>query len=912
MSRKIIFQHSRALGDCLMFTAGIRDFKLMFPDIEICADSNYATLFENNPYCSWELIDQWEEQKAGVKDHGIEYYRVGYPNIGNSNNASSHFAQGFLWDMIAIADAFTPLPSKAFPGQRMTVGEFTSAYANGEVGDPPLFKEKGPDEKRPKDSPYGDDFTYFEQLQAEYKHFCKKYTRLRGDIHLSEEEKKYNLIKEAYGIDNYWVVAPGGKRDCTSKMWDWRRFQDVVDHFAGSIQFVTIGRSDHLITRLEGVIDLTDKFNGDIRGLVPLCYHANGGVGGVTFLLHMMGCLPNKYGDYSKPFICFVGGREPLTFTTYNQVHSLHASGIYSCCATGGCWTSRVKPLMKDPKLNKNLCAKPVKLDGQYLQECMHNITSADVIRLFERIYAGDIYQSLRPVTRPIKSKITIQVKEAKVFCKKIGCGEEAIEGEKYCQGCTQSQLTSKIEAEKVEQKGRGKIIRQFKNEDPPVIGTMAEVPESDVVNKKYLREQENTAEREAEPPSTGNVEKMNAPLTVPELCSSGMSDVIPRPETSTLAAKKNKEINVLASLHSEGGGEQSTLKIVDVLSQGGWKVNLIPWANVSKKLDKRFAPDVVNHKYIGDINDSPRPDFEALAATITPGTPVLFYANDQIWDFCKYAQPLVEACSALVVCINWANGDLPKWHWLSKSSKLKAVIFHCEEKRQEFDRDAFGFFDTARVVLFGAIELERYLQVQPLPREDEEPLRVMKHCVADERKYVTSETQPGGDKKHVWQNHFWKDTDMDLYTKLLKKFKDKIVYEFMAAPDEIKKYFKDDERMRFYNWNELPVDEFLARGHVYFYRTSNQWRDNYPRVVAEALAAGLPVLSEPRDGTKDRIQHGDTGFYCCHYDEVELHLGTFLRKEGLRQAMGLEAKRWAENNLNPKAWVSVIDELLL
>ena len=263
-------------------------------------------------------------------------------------------------------------------------------------------------------------------------------------------------------------------------------------------------------------------------------------------------------------------------------------------------------------------------------------------------------------------------------------------------------------------------------------------------------------------------------------------------------------------------------------------------------------------------------------------------------------------------MCVNWANGDLPRWHWLNKSGKLRAVIFHNDEKRQEFERDRFGFFETQLVVLFGAIDLEKYLRVQPLPREKGQPLVVLKHCVADNRKYVTSETQPGGDKKHVWQEHFWKDTDMDLYSKLLKKFEKKIRFEFMTAPKEIREFFKDEKRMVFHEWDAMPVDTFLSRGHAYFYRTSNHWRDNYPRVVAEALAAGLPVISEPRDGTKDRIQHGDTGFYCCHYDEIELHLGALERKEDLRQAMGLAAKKWAKENLDPKAWVSVLGELLL
>ena len=129
--RKIVFSHQRALGDALMFTAGIRDFKLAFPSIDICADCNFHDFFANNPYVNWDLIDEWEEQKAGKADHGIEYYRVGYPNINNSNNASSHFSQGFFWDMVAIADRYEPLPSKAFPGEDMQVGELTAMYANG-------------------------------------------------------------------------------------------------------------------------------------------------------------------------------------------------------------------------------------------------------------------------------------------------------------------------------------------------------------------------------------------------------------------------------------------------------------------------------------------------------------------------------------------------------------------------------------------------------------------------------------------------------------------------------------------------------------------------------------------------------------------------------------------------------------
>ena len=64
-------------------------------------------------------------------------------------------------------------------------------------------------------------------------------------ILLAEQDK--NLIRNVYGLDTYWVIAPGGKRDCTTKVWDWRKFQKVVDYFKGKIKFIVIGKSDLLI-----------------------------------------------------------------------------------------------------------------------------------------------------------------------------------------------------------------------------------------------------------------------------------------------------------------------------------------------------------------------------------------------------------------------------------------------------------------------------------------------------------------------------------------------------------------------------------------------------------------------------------------------------------------------------------------
>ena len=70
-----------------------------------------------------------------------------------------------------------------------------------------------------------------------------KVQKLAGDIYLSEEEKGwyseiYNYCRQEIP---YWIVCSGGKFDIPIKWWDHRRFQGVVDHFRGRIQFVQVG-----------------------------------------------------------------------------------------------------------------------------------------------------------------------------------------------------------------------------------------------------------------------------------------------------------------------------------------------------------------------------------------------------------------------------------------------------------------------------------------------------------------------------------------------------------------------------------------------------------------------------------------------------------------------------------------------
>lgn len=745
MTRKIVFKHNRALGDALMFTSGVRDFKLLFPDIEINVESNFPELWYGNPFINKDIKKD---------DEDVEFYRVGYPTINNCNNSSIHFTQSFLLDMIAIADNHKSLG--------MSIGEFASAFANGAIGDPPLYR----DEKEP-----------FASLREKYKDFNKLFGRQRPDIYMTEDEMSHDIVRESFGDCKYWVIAPGGKSDCTCKVWDWRRFQDVIEHFDGMLKFVVIGRSDHIVEKLDNVIDLTDKFNKDIRGLFSLLYNAEGCVSGVTFLMHLAAGMPPKIKRERKPCVAIYGGREPTSFTAYCNHQILHTNGVFTCCDNGGCWQSRIIPLPKKKDGNKRLCHKVIKDDGRSTQECMNSITAQDVIRAIDKYYDGDIYTYMK--SKPKKKK---------------------------------------------------KAFNETK--------------------------------------TAGSVSSMSY-----------------------------KEINVLASLRSKGGGEQSACKIVELLRKAGWTVNFYPWADVHPIYDKKKLG-------IEDFSFH-----SGMKSKMKKELPLLFYANDQINPFCREAQDLVNKSSRVIIGINYINGDLPKCSWLSKTGKLKGVIFQNTEKKNEFERDRIGFEDTKQVVLYGAINLDSFLEVCTKPREKDDPCIILKHCMADSRKWSAESEVGHGSKIHLWQKNIYKESDVKFYGRLLKNTKN-TKFEFMEAHKELAEAYKDEPRMVFHKFNAMPVEEFLSRGHIYLYRTANSWRDQLPRVMVEAMAAGLPILGEPRDGPMDRIVHGRNGFYCIDYDAFLYGVKILQRKEKLRQDMGVFAKEWAKNNYDPREWVKVLDEL--
>jgi hypothetical protein len=206
-------------------------------------------------------------------------------------------------------------------------------------------------------------------------------TDFRGDIHLSAEEcDQGSWLARLTGHEiPYWILNAGGKHDCTVKWWNPVRFQAVVDHFKGRIQFVQVGRMEDWHPRLRGVIDLRGRTR--VRDLVRLVHHADGVVCGVTALMHLAAAVPRPASARgARPCVVIAGGREPPHWETYPGHQFIHTIGALNCCASTGCWTSRTRALGDGKDAPERLC---VDVRGEW-PACMDLITAEEVIRRIE------------------------------------------------------------------------------------------------------------------------------------------------------------------------------------------------------------------------------------------------------------------------------------------------------------------------------------------------------------------------------------------------------------------------------------------------------------------------------------------------------------------------------------------------
>lgn len=111
--------------------------------------------------------------------------------------------------------------------------------------------------------------------------------------------------------------------------------------------------------------------------------------------------------------------------------------------------------------------------------------------------------------------------------------------------------------------------------------------------------------------------------------------------------------------------------------------------------------------------------------------------------------------------------------------------------------------------------------------------------------------------------------------------------------------------------WPEIAqqaVPDFLAGLDCFVYRTSSRFQEAYGRVIAEAMACGVPVVVESRVGASKHVEHGVNGFIANTDDEVVAAVERLRADPALRTSMSAAARASIARAHTPEATRAIVD----
>lgn len=205
----------------------------------------------------------------------------------------------------------------------------------------------------------------------------------KPSLYISDIEKSWtNQVETTFGYKGkFWLVCSGVKADYTVKGYGKSNYQEVVNKTRGAIQWIQVGQADHNHPPLDGVLNLVGKT--DTRQLIRLCYNAQGGLGGVSFMHHVFAAL-------SKPMVTLASGMEPRRWEEYPTGRMLSRHGALPCCRETACWKARVVPLGDGDSKNGNLCSLPV-FTPEPVPKCLAMIPPDEVVSAIRSFYEGGV-----------------------------------------------------------------------------------------------------------------------------------------------------------------------------------------------------------------------------------------------------------------------------------------------------------------------------------------------------------------------------------------------------------------------------------------------------------------------------------------------------------------------------------------
>jgi len=226
------------------------------------------------------------------------------------------------------------------------------------------------------------------------------------------------------------------------------------------------------------------------------------------------------------------------------------------------------------------------------------------------------------------------------------------------------------------------------------------------------------------------------------------------------------------------------------------------------------------------------------------------------------------------VMYINYRIGDVGKVPW---TQEFDEWLFLNSELESVFRANFIGGSPSTKVIAPPA-DLTEYLKINP---DYGDRLKIIRHSSQGNAKYT-------------------KDFN-EKVEKILDRFPDATI-RLMPAPSFLADF---GDRVICHKVNDPSVSGFLPMGNAFWYNLPEGYTEGGPRVLLEAMASGLSVVTGNHSGPKDRVTE-KTGFLCDSFEE-ELEAFDELSSASTRERMGKAAKERARIDFDPQRWIEAI-----
>jgi ADP-heptose:LPS heptosyltransferase len=889
LPKRIVFHNRQAIGDILMFTCAIRDFKKVFPNVQVQVDSTVGHIWDHNPNInreSWPLLidpmmfDEWGEKPSDGKklelnkqavleavqqDKPVKLY-IGPGKATNASNRSdNHFANAYRISMENVLGVSIP---------------------------------QGP---------------------------------IRADIYMTEEEYNRPPIIEG----PYWLITAGEKGDWTCKTFAFEKWREVVEKNP-LMTFVQIGEKKHKHPDLDfpnviNYIGKTEDRHTGIRDLFNLFNYCEGSMGLVSFQMHLAAA-------FNKPCITIAGAREPVWFTRYPGQQYLASDGCLPCTVSKrdeptSCWFCDIKR-----------CPHQSEYEGQKVPLCADLFTSDDVLFAIKRYYKGGRLKEGKvsgksKLVNIVKEqpKVVLDLKEVDSYGQLKFKEEKEIDPEDHSTwGFTfgGSSITDKdwefiaavLKEEKVKrvleigsgystllmrsigievvsfETKQGDIDR-LKKINPNVDVRLWDGLLIDIFNQsmKSIRDSfdlvfvDGPGGGENRGPSFDIASKITNKILIhdagraPEkkwiekhlfpkfqkVAQGGhrtaffkLTKEVKKEKAVLEHSRKDKpKIKVVFNGRGEGGAERSTTWIMNEFIRKGWAVDYITPSRVSGTFQKEGSKEVLCTTDLSKIKE--------------PCDILFLYCNDWIFGF-KGLNGEFDNVQAKrkVMTVNYRLGDVGFQSRAPWTLGWDKYLFLNSSKEKTFrERVVIGANTKA---MAPPTDLTEYFDIQPNYNGN---LRIVRHSSQEDVKYP-------------------KDFSGKV-RKILDEIPNSEIF-LMPAPSFLSPMPEYTGRVHCHQKNVPPVKEFLAQGNVFWYHLPEGYEDQGPKVIMEAQSCGLAVVADNHSGAKDRVVKR-TGLLCDTFDEHLEALKMYAERCDRLKHEGEEARHHAKKEYDPQNWIKEI-----